>query len=410
MTEQAIDLGVRYPAEGALECPYPFYEKLHEAGVYQVPGTHDFLVSRYEDVLWVLRHPELFSSRRGFMYEKDPELAAVAARGYPPVPTVVDNDDPAHAAYKQLIFQAIAPRRLTAFEPMIARIVNELIDGFIDRGEVEFISEFAMELPLRIFAEILEISPSEVPDLRRWVGDWVTLLSQTASKERALELQESVVEYDQFIARTLEERMRNPGDDVLSELVQSRIDPAFPLGMTELVALAKIFVTAGTESTLDMMGNAMNLLLENPDQMASVAESPKLIPKMIEEALRTDPPTHWAKRVTLEDTEVGGVRIPAGSRVVVVLGAANRDDRMFDNPDRFDIDRANSKRHVAFGSGIHTCVGAPLARLEGRIAFEALLSRAENWRRAVPSAELRHGPSPMLRGLTSLPLLFDARS
>jgi cytochrome P450 len=235
------------------------------------------------------------------------------------------------------------------------------------------------------------------------------LLSKMVSRERSFELQESVVRYDQFVAGILEERMRNPGDDVLSELVQSKIDPEFPLEMTQLVALAKIFVTAGTETTVVLLGNAMNLLLENPDQMALVADSPQRIPAMIEEALRTDPPTHWTHRVALEDTEVGGVPIPAGSKVLVVLGAANRDGQMFPDPDRFDIDRPNSKRHLAFVTGIHTCVGAPLARLEARIAFEHLFSRATNWRLADPSSLLLHGKSPMMRSFRSLPLRFDAR-
>lgn len=405
MTDVETDLP-RWP--DVMRCPFPFYRTLlDEQPVYEIPGRGEFLLSRREDVLWAARHPEIFSSKRIMPADRDEELKAVADEGVPLVPVLVNNDPPDHAAYRALMFTSLAPRRVATYEGRIRSIVDELIDGFADRGHVEFFSEFAGRLPMLVITSLLDMPREDVDRLQHWADDWTELQQSYASKDRALRLQRSAVEYERYLVRLLDERRARRGDDVLSELVHAEVPDGLPLGDPQLVALTKIFLSAGTETTAFMLANTMWLLLHEAARMRRVVADRSRIPAMLEESLRLESPAQWSQRRCMRDTVVGETTIPAGARVLLLWAAANRDEAEFADAETFDGDRSNARRHVAFGSGIHTCIGAPLARLEGRVTFERLLERLPNLRLDGGDRAVEHYESPVIRGITSLPLRFD---
>jgi cytochrome P450 len=389
--------------------PYDFYEEIQaESAVHRLEDADGYLITRYDDVVWAARQPERFSSKRIALRDVDPEVAAIADEGYPTVPTVVDNDPPDHTKYRTIGFQAFGPTRLAAYEPQIRLIANDLIDDWIDRGSVEFVSEFASKLPMAVMLTLCGIPRDAAAQIKVWVDDWVQLLMKYVGKDSALDLQRSVVELEKFIAHHLEERKRNPRDDVLSELVHAEIEGDLPLELPHLISIAKIYLTAGTQTTAHTLGSAMWLLSQHPDVLERVSGDLSLVPRLIDETLRLQSAAQWSPRYCVADTEVGGTLIPAGSRVLLVWASASRDASVFAEPATFDIDRPNVKRHVGFGAGPHTCVGAPLGRLEARIALQELLPRITNVRLAVSPKEISwRQPVPAIRGPIELPLLFD---
>jgi cytochrome P450 len=225
--------------------------------------------------------------------------------------------------------------------------------------------------------------------------------------ERQLECARSYVEFQHYFAAKLEERRREPRDDLMTDLINARVDKIEPLSIPEMLSILNQLLIAGNETTTNLIASAMMLLLQHPGQMASVVADNSLIPNFVEEALRLESPVQGLFRTAKVDTEVGGVAIPAGSRLVVMYGSGNRDDAHFPDGERFDVHRPNARTHVGFGQGIHFCLGAILARLEGRVAFETLLTRLRNIRLAGGRNDLTHTPSFILRGLKELHLEFD---
>lgn len=399
-----------------MECPFPFYEALRgEAPVYEVPGFGMYLISRFDDVTDALRSPEIFSSdlaraRPGsvvglFSPPPTEEIQQVLREGYPATKTLLTNDPPSHTRYRALVSKAFSPRRVAQMEPGIHALAHELIDAFVEDGRVELVRQYAVRLPLTIIADALGVPRTDMEAFKRWSDKAVSPLGNLLSYDQQVEVARNYVEFQRYFAEKIDERRREPADDMLTDLVDARVDGE-ALSTPELLDIVQQMLVAGNETTTKLIGSSMLLLLEHPDTMAAVRADRTLVPALVEEALRLEAPVQGLFRITATDTVLGGATIPEGSLCVLLYGSANRDDDAFPEATALDLQRENARNHVSFGLGTHYCVGASLARAEARIAFDALLDRLVEIRRATtepPTYERNF----VFRGLSELWLEFD---
>lgn len=372
------------------ECPV--------ARVRKASGLQPFLITRYEDARAALADARL---------AKNPHRAEqqLTAAGLAPLYLTRDTssmvnhmlsaDPPDHTRLRRLVAAAFTARRTAELRPRIQEIADELIDAFDGADEIEFMSAFANRLPSLVIAELLGVPTEDHERFRAWAQD--NLLPQKAPGQA-----ESVAALNGYLAAQIERKRLDPGDDLLSALISDQ--GADRLSDAELLGTAWLLLIAGHETTVNLIGNGMLALLRNPDQLARLRAEPELLPGAIEEFLRYDGPVERATlRFASEDVEYAGTGIPAGSPVIVGLSSANRDAAVYDEPDRLDVTRS-PRAHLAFGHGLHFCLGAPLARLEARVAFETLLRRLPRLELAVPETELTYRVNTLMRGLTTLPV------
>ena len=399
--------GLLSPA--AVECPFGYFAQLRREPPVYMAEARFFLVSRYEDVQHVLLHPEVFSSAGspGVRRKVPAEVVEIMSKGFRPVPTVQTTDPPAHQRYRSLLSKAFSSRRVAQLEPGIRRIAHELVDAFISDHRVDLVSQFAVPFPLTVIAGWLGLPRTDLPILKRWSDDAAAPLGGMISRAQEVECARSEIEAQHYFAAKLDERRRQPRDDFLTELCKARLEENELLNNSEIYYLLIQLLVAGNESVRNLISSAMLLLLKHPGHMREVCAEPRLIPTFIEEALRLEPPIKAFFRVAKSDTEVGGVKIRAGSRLAVLFASANHDDLHFTDPELFDIHRENAGDHLAFGLGIHYCLGASLARTEARIAFEVLLSRLHGIRLGAGN-DFNHTPSFIFRGLNALHLEFGS--
>ncbi|HVE28081.1 MAG TPA: cytochrome P450 [Sporichthya sp.] len=391
-------------------CPYPFYDRAREqTPAFPVPSMGGVLVTRFSDLCAVAKDPESFTSRRPVIGAGDPEFEEIRAKGYPAVAALVTCDPPEHSRYRKLVNKPFTPSATQRHEQLIRDTISGLIDSFAAEGSVELMSQFALPFPTTIIGSILGVPE----DGLRNFGRWADIIAETASgalpRERALECARGIVEMQLYFADLISERRQEPREDMLTALVTARAEEERPLDLPEILELIRIFVAGGTESTASLLGSALYLLLTHPEQFEAVRADHSLIPPMLEEVLRLESPVQWNPRMVMtEGVEIDGVPIPAGSRVMLGWGAGNRDPEKFGpDADRFDIFR-QGPTHIAFGHAYHFCLGAPLARLEARIACEQLFSRLDDLRLAVPVEELTYVGHGVVRRLAALPLTFRA--
>ena len=407
-----IDLKRHSPMDPAYrQDPYPYFAALRrEAPVFQHPNGV-FFISSLAGVLEVLGQPEVFSSRWGNtagpppVSGADTELAEIMADAYPAVSTLFTEDPPLQTRYRMTVGVALSPRRIQALEPRIREIAGDLIEVWPERGRVDFVETLAVPLPVRVIGHALSIPPERDADVKRWSDDSVGAIGPEVSRERGLEAARSIVEMQQFLASLVDERRREPGGDVVSALAAADFEEpggsVRKLEMPELLSIIQQLMVAGNEATSKGISEIMKLLLENPGEWKRIQEDPATIPAMVEEGLRLASPNQGLFRIATRDAEVDGVAIPEGSMLWVIFGSANRDEKSFPDPDRFDPTRDNLHESVAFGRGAHACVGAPLGRLELRVLFEELVRRVESIRFA-PGSMPEYEPSFILRGLKQL--------
>ena len=384
--------------------PYPFYAHLRdEAPVYRatLPGKKPaWLITRYDDVLAVLKDDR---------FAKDPLHAQTAEqrRKAPWVPGVLkplarnmlDLDDPDHARLRALVHKAFTPRRVEQLRERIQTLCDELLQAAAAKGQSDLVADFALPVPLTVISELLGIPLQDRQRFHRWtkrvvaVSSWRDLLLALPGLWR----------FTRYVRVLIAQRRDAPQDDVITALVQAEAE-GDRLSEDELLAMVTILIIAGHETTVNLIGNGTLALLQHPEQLGLLRENPALIKPAVEELLRFASPVQMAtERYAREDVTIGGTMISRGELVLAALGAANRDERQFPTPDVLDITR-EPNRHLAFGQGAHFCVGAPLARLEGAIAFETLLRRSPGLRLAEPLAALRWRRGVFLLGLERLPV------
>jgi cytochrome P450 len=363
-----------YPSLAYADNPYSYYEALlARGGVYQVPETGDFLVASWKDITYVIRHPEIFSSRLANRIASETEHPDRNAED-PTDSSVVFSDAPDHGPKRRLISPPLMPKKIVEYESAIRAICDDLIDGFADDGEVGFISQFARPLPVRVMIHVLGLPQEDLPLLMDWSSNHTSFAERylPADAPRKVSSKPAIRDYVEAILR---DRVLSPRDDVYTHFIQDHQAMFGHIRWSQAISDAAILLAGGLVTTGQMLGNAMMLLMRDSAQMAEVRNDPATIPNMIEEALRLEAPVQWQPRVATVDCELGGVAIPAGALVLMVFGAANRDPDHFESPDTFDIRRPNAREHFSVSRGTHACLGANLARLEARIAFETLIER-----------------------------------
>ena len=393
-----------------MQDPWRYYQKLREeAPVYRDPHTGMVMVSSYELVSEVLREHERFSNRFGAgmgAVTSDPELSSVMSKGYRPVDTMLTADPPEHKRFRGLVNKAFTPRRVNALETEIQKIADELLARFASEGRFDVLSQFSVPLTLTVISDQLGVPREDLARFKRWTDGFTTQLSGMASHEQQVEAAKRIVEFQHYFAERLEEVREAPRDDIISALVRARIEGERPLDTAESLSILQQLLVAGNETTASAVAEGLLLLIQNRDQLEQVVADPELIPNLIEEVLRLATPTQNMFRVTTGDCELGGVTLEKGSMLLLRFGAANRDPAHFDDPERFDIRRENAVEHIAFGHGIHFCIGAILARKEMLVAFRTLLPRLRDLR-VTAGVELVYKPNILLRGLSELPLEFE---
>ena len=397
-----------------LQCPFPHYAAMRDrAPVHFVEQYRVHLVTRHDLVMEVLRDPQTYSSSFGttampLPADQRSRMAAVVAEGYPRVPTMLTADQPEHTRYRRLVAKAFHPQSIAALEPVIRRVAVRLIDSWIERGSIEFVRDFGVPLPVEVIAFALNVPDERMADFKRWSDDSIVSIGSMPSDERRIEAQLGILEFQHYFAEQLEARRAEPRDDLLTHLLDARVDDddpdvrdKRPLDMPEMLSILQQLLVAGNETTTKMLTEMMRLLGEQPEQWQMLRDDPGRIERVVEETLRLAAPTQGMWRIVTRDVALGGVELVAGSRIVVVFSSANRDESIYAEPDEFDPDRENLRLHLAFGKGIHFCLGANLSRLEGLVALQELTRRIASFRLA-DTNEYRYFPSFMLRGLTTL--------
>lgn len=335
-----------------------------------------WLVSRHDDICEVVKDPARFSSV-GIMSagtRPTPEMLAILSEGYPVMPSAFDSDPPAHTRFRRVLSRAFSPANVAAQEARIRRITNELVDGFVADGRVEIVERFAHPLPALVIIAMTGFPPEDLGKILRWCEDWFSFIWSALPPEAQPAVGRSIVAYQRYCAEIIAERRREPRDDLTSYLLETEVEGE-ALTLPELIThVGLMFITAAHQTTTNLIGNAVHVLLSQPERLRWLREDPSRIPAVIEETLRFAPAIHGLVRTATEDVSVGGVRVSKGQKLLLLYSSPNRDETVFPDPDRFDPTRDN-QRHLGFGRGIHYCPGAGLARLEGRIALEVLIER-----------------------------------
>ncbi len=335
--------------------PFPWYRKMRATDpVHFDEQTRSWEIFTYRDILEILKQPTLFSSERGGLSDDGSMVGSILSL-----------DPPRHNKLRGLISQAFTPRAIARMEERIRAIVNELLDAGVQNGKLDIIRDLAYPLPVIVIAEMLGIPPAERDVFKHWSDKVVS-----NSTELALEGYKELAHYFKGI---VEQRRKMPWDDLVSDLLAAELDGE-PLSEEDVINFCVLLLVAGNETTTNLIGNAVLCFDEYPASLQEIRGDSSLLPAAIEEVLRFRSPVQRVSRIPTTDVQVDGKQIGAHQPVFLWLASANRDERQFPRAESFDI-RRNPNRHLAFGSGIHTCIGAPLARLETRIAFECLLNR-----------------------------------
>ncbi|MHB8670379.1 MAG: cytochrome P450 [Acidimicrobiales bacterium] len=391
--------------------PYPVYRRLRE----QDP-THRSLLgfrvfTRYADCAALLHHPDASSdTRNGAAFRAFLEQAPEAARRFAELVSrrrsFLFLDPPDHTRLRGLVSKAFTPRVVEKLRPRIVELVDGLLDAALERGSLEVIEEFAYPIPVVVICELLGVPASDHEKFKGWSRSLARALDPDVVLpvevlEHRLEAMEA---FHHYFRELIDRRRAEPQEDLLSALVTAE-DEGDQLSEDELLGTVTLLLVAGHETTVNLIGNGVLALVRHPEALAALAADPSLARSAVEEVLRWDPPVQLDGRVMLADVEIGGVTLERGEQPVILLAAANRDPEQFPDAERFDIERTDN-RHLSFGHGIHFCLGAPLARLEGQVALTTIARRLRGLALADPAAPLEYRENLVLRGLARLPVTF----
>jgi cytochrome P450 len=406
-----VDLNVSIAASEFKADPFPFYRRLREeAPVYRVklPDRQmAWLVTRYDDVVTVLTDERF--AKDAFLVLSQEQLAAapwltklLTPALMPLARHMLNRDPPDHTRLRALVQQAFSPRLVEGMRGRIKTLADELLDRVKRRGRMDLIADYALPIPTTVIAEMLGVPVGDRHKFHRWSS---AMLSAGASRFGLLRAMPSVWLFMRYIRQLIENRRANLRDDLISRLITAK-EASERLSDDELLSMILLLIVAGHETTVNLIATGMLALLQHPDQLERLRSDPGLIKPAVEELLRFTAPVETAtERFAREDVELAGVKIAKGDLVLAAIASANRDASQFRNPDTLDLTR-EPNRHLAFGQGIHFCLGASLARLEGQTAINTLLARTHDLQLTVDPTTLRWRSGLVLRGLKALPVSF----
>lgn len=396
-----------------LEDPAACYRALREHPLYFDEQLGFFICSHYHQMRRILRDTATFSNidsqTMDSLRPPPPEVKALRAQMLNPANTLVTNDPPSHTRYRNMVDGPFRPRAIEALGNQIQDIITTTIDTLATRDRCEFVAAFAIPIPILVIADMLGLPRSLAPKIKAWSDASVEPLGMMISDARLIECTREVKEFQDYVVAELAQRRAEPRDDLLTHLVQVTDPDGALLGDAEIVSLTSQFLVAGNETTTNGLAAGMRMLIDNPSLQSDLRAAPEHMLTFVNEVLRLESPVQGLFRVVTRDSELDGVKLPKGSRVMLRFAAANRDPAKYDNPDVAALDRHNAGTHVAFGAGIHHCIGANLAREEMVQSFNALLQRLGQLAHAVGDKPLSHHPSLLLRGLKQLPITYTAR-
>ena len=382
--------------------PYPAYAALREKGqAHRSRLLNAWIFGHYRDVDVILRDWQRFSSD-GRKAKRPGKRTVIPDPGASP--SMLSLDPPDHRRLRGLVSKAFTPRAVNALEPHIRSLMQELLDGVDNLSGFDLMDAVARPLPVIVIAEMLGVPPEDRPRFRGWSDRRARILEPTISAEERADAVLAAADLDAYFAPLVERRRADPQDDILSGLAQAE-EEGDRLDGGEVIALMRLLLVVGNETTVNLIGNGMLALMQHPEQLQRLRDDPALIPSAVEELLRYDSPVQLDLRRIVQDCDVNGFPVKRGEDIVVLIGGANRDPEQFEDPDGLDVGREGNS-HISFGRGIHACIGAPLARLEARIAIEVLLERFSSIRLSGPPPEFRS--SIVLRGLETLPVAAEA--
>ncbi|MFJ6634971.1 cytochrome P450 [Streptomyces sp. NPDC091376] len=402
MSQQPVLLPYTDPA--FLADPFPLYRQLREEGPVRraviAGGLEAWLVTRYEDGLAALSDPRLSSDVRDASDPRLMQQLPVTERESM-LSNMLRTDPPDHTRLRRLVSKAFTARRVAELRPRVQEITDRLLDDVVAAGRAELVADFALPLPVTVISELLGVPVEDRHDFQRWTDD---MLLRRAEMPDPAVVNAAWEQMRSYLTKLLEAKRARPGDDLLSALITAR-DEEQRLNEDELIAMSFLLLVAGYITTVNLIGGGIAALLAHPDQLALLRDDPALLPGAIEEFLRYDGPVSpGIARFAREEVEIAGVTVPPGATVLIASAIADRDPARFADPDRLDITRRDNA-HLAFGHGIHYCLGAPLARLEGQVAIGTALRRLPGLALAVPPGDLRWRPGG-LRGPQQLPVTF----
>jgi cytochrome P450 family 142 subfamily A polypeptide 1 len=367
--------------------PYPVYAWLRDESPVHRDVNGIWGLARYDDVVAASKHPELFSSAQSSRPNSGPN------------PYMIDQDDPRHARQRRLVYKGFTPRQVAQLEDHTREIVTRILDEVVPRGRCDFTQEVAAPLPMTLIGEMLGIAPEDYEHLQHWSDEMIRGSDGKATDDTIA----AYMRYREYESAVIGARRATPADDLASILVHAEIDGE-RLDEEEVLAELLLLLVGGNETTRNVISGAMEALIAHPDQRQLLIDDPTLIPDAVEEFIRWVTPILNMRRTTTQDVEVRGQVLREGDQVLLMYGSANRDEAVFDQPDRFDV-RRHPNPHVSFGFGSHFCLGASLARLEIRLMYEEVLPRLRDIRLA---GEVQRAPSSFIRGIVSMPVEFTA--
>ncbi len=418
---EEVDLGHASLMDPGIHAhPNAFYWAMrHEQPVYYDEGLDMWLVSRYEDLQTVLADPITFSVEAGYaeQYAKGfiDEFKAILERdGGGFFPDAIMTDPPYHTRIRKLMEGAFTAHRVKALEPDIAQVVSELIDEFADKGAADGVQDFAVPMTIRIICAQLGLTDFDPDKIQRWSLAVTSQIGRMQDREQMRENAREICDLQNYLIANIRAREETPRDDLLSDMIHARAeDEENPtLTFKEVVSLARALLIAGNETTATALGNLLYILATQPELADAVYDNlddDRYMTRFVEELLRLEPPVRGLSRMTTKEVELGGVTLPKGAHMLNLYASGNDDETVFECPRKFDVERPNIVRHVAFGSGVHRCVGLSLARMEIKVAAREFVRRLKDLKLEIALEDIRYLPTVATRSMASLPLSFSKR-
>lgn len=380
--------------------PFPFYARARQEGPIFYSAELDYwVVTRYDDVRTIFRDHETFSSEITQKPYKKRPLAVqnlLQIEGSSGLSGLSGRVPPDHTRLRQFINKAFTPRRIKQLEPAIRALVVDHIAAFQHDGQADLVAQLAYDLPALVIFHLLGVPKGEVANVKRWAQSRVLLNFGDLAESEQLEHAHNVRQYWNYCVQLVEDRFANPTDDLPGDLVRLYLAGDHSISKTEIVSLCYTQLSAGHETTSNLLANGLMELLRHPEQWQKLCADPSRIPNAVEELLRFGPSVFAWRRLVKQPASVGGVAFVPGDQILLLLGSANRDEAVFAAGEQFDLSRANAKEHLAFGHGIHYCLGAPLARLEAQLVLEELTSRLPGLR--LRQQRFEFSPNTTFRG------------